>query len=303
MIWLKRIGIGFGVLVLVVVAGGGLFAHAKISAFDASIDHVYDLPIPTVVRSTDPAVIARGKHLAESVGPCAAGDCHGPDLGGGKVTEMGPLGTMGAPNLTESGLGAAYTDGELARLLRHGVKKDGRSVRFMPVTDFNWLPESDLVAVISFVRSVPPVERPSHAMQVGALGKVLDRLDQIPMDVARRIDHSNVEMGPPPAPTAAYGRFVGRSCSGCHGKTLSGGPIPGAPSSFAVPLNITPHETGLKGWTYEDFDRLLTTGVRKNGKKVDPLMPVESFGKLEEIEKRALFAYLQSVPAVPFGGR
>ena len=80
---------------------------------------------------------------------------------------------------------------------------------------------------------------------------------------------------------AAYGAYLVRGCTGCHGDGLSGGPIPGAPPSTPVPLNLTPHETGLAAWTYEDFDKLLTQGVRKSGKKLDPFMPVEALGKLE----------------------
>jgi hypothetical protein len=301
--WLKRISIGLGAVLLVAILGGGIFAYTKVAAFDRSMDHVYAVPVAELVRSADPVMLARGRHLAESVAPCANGDCHGSDLGGGKLIEMGPLGTMAGPNITEAGLGAAYTDGELARLLRHGIKKDGRSVLFMPSRDFNWMPESDLVAVISYVRSMPAVERPNQPSHVGLIGKVLDRMDQLPMDIARRIDHSHIEFSPPPAPTPAVGRFIGRACDKCHGKTLSGGPIPGAPASFPVPLNITPHESGIKGWTYEDFDRLLVQGIRKNGKMIDPFMPIDAFGKYDEIEKRALFAYLMTVPPTPFGGR
>jgi hypothetical protein len=302
-VWLKRIGMGLGVVVLLGALGGGLFAYAKVSAFDASMNRVYDVPVSTLVRSTDAVVLARGKHLALSVAPCANTDCHGPDLAGGKLIEMGPLGTMAGPNVTEAGLGASYTDGELGRLVRHGIKKDGRSVRFMPARDFNWMPESDVVAVISYVRSLPSVERPNRSTHVGTIGKILDRMDQLPMDIARRMDHSHIERAPAPAPTAEYGRFIARACDGCHGKTLSGGRIPGAPASFPTPLNITPHETGIKGWTYEDFERLLTQGIRKNGKAIDPFMPIDAYANFDEVEKRALFAHLMTLPPTPFGGR
>jgi hypothetical protein len=70
-----------------------------------------------------------------------------------------------------------------------------------------------------------------------------------------------------------------------------------------VPLNLTPHETGLKGWTYDDFMALLRSGKRKNGKPLDPFMPVLALKNLSELETRALWAYLQSVPPRPFGDR
>jgi len=305
---LKRIvkRVLLGLVVLVVVLGGSVAAYATMQSrvFDASMNKVYDVAPLSLQRSTDPAVIARGKHVAESIAPCASKECHGIDGGGAtKTIVLGPLGTINGPNITSSGLGATYSDGELARLIRHGVKKDGRSVRFMPVQDFSWLPDSDIVAIISYLRTLPAVDRPNGVTEIGTLGKVLDVRNQIVLDVARRIDHAKADLAPPPTPTVEYGRYVGRLCTGCHGDHLSGGRIPGAPSSLPIPLNLTPHETGMKGWTYEDFDKLLSTGVRKNGKTLDPFMPLEAIGKADEIERKALFAYLQSLPPAPFGGR
>lgn len=136
-------------------------------------------------------------------------------------------------------------------------------MRFMPSHDVEWLPDSDLIALVSYVQTLPPVSRPSGPMEIKTLGKVLDRLNQIPLDIARRIDHSNAGRGPAPSPTAAYGALLGRSCTGCHGERLSGGRIPGAPFELPVPTNLTPHETGLKGWSHEDFKRALVQGIKK----------------------------------------
>ena len=300
---LKRVALGILAILIVVGGGGGIYACVQTGKYDASMDKVYDVKPLALQRSTDAAVLARGQHLTEAVAACAGADCHGPNLAGGATLAMGPLGTLTAPNITSAGLGAAYSDGELARLIRHGVKKDGRSLRFMPAQDFNWLPDSDVVAIISYLRTVPPVEKPNGVIQVKTLAKILDVRDAFAMDVARRINHANVEIAPPPTPTAEYGKFVTRMCTGCHGATLSGGPLPGAPSSFPPPLNLTPHESGLKGWTYEDFDKLLTQSRRRNGQALKPFMPTEAFGKMDETEKRAVFAHLQTLPPVPYGNR
>ncbi len=303
MSWVKKGLIGFSALVSLVAVGLAGFVYFHTSAYDASLDKVYEVPLPKVELSKDEAVLARGSHLAHSVAPCAASDCHGKDLGGGKATDIGPIGTLAAPNITTGGIGAAYSDAELARLLVHGIKKDGRGVRFMSSHEFNWLPDHDVAAVVSYVRSQPAQSRASEGMRIGTLGKVLDRLDMIPIDVARRIDHANVEKAPAPSPTPAYGRFIGRLCTGCHGANLSGGPIPGAPPEMAIPLNLTPHETGTKGWTLEDFKKVMTTGVRKDGRKLDPMMPVESFGQFDDVEMQALYSYLQTLPPTAFGNR
>ena len=299
----KKILVGVGGVVGVVVVGGAAFVGYEVHAFNASLAKVYDVPVPSMVRSTDPAVLERGRHVAEAIAPCANSDCHGTDLGGGKTMDVGPLGKFTAPNVSEGGLGAVYSDGELLRLIRHGLKKDGTSVRFMPSHEFNWLPEADFAAAISWMRTQPPVQRPNGPFELGVLAKVLDRLGMLPLDTARRIDHAHIETAPPPSATPAYGAFIARACTGCHGETLSGGPIPGAPPEMAIPLNLTPDATGLQGWTFEDFKKTLQTGINKRGKKLDPLMPVSAFGKLDDTEMQALFSHLAALPPRPFGGR
>ena len=296
---LKWIG-GITLLILIVAAG---FAAFEVRAFNGSMAKVYDVPVPAFTRSADPAVLARGKHVTESLAGCAASDCHGADLAGGRSIPFGPVGTVTGPNITAAGHGGAYSDGELVRLILHGVKRDGRSVTFMPSPDFNWLPDEDIQAVVSYLRTVPPVTKPDGPLEVGLIGKVLDRRGLLDLDVARHVDHDKRTTAPAPAPTAAYGAFVSRLCVGCHGEHLSGGPIPGAPSSIPIPANITTHDSGIKGWTFVDFERLLNEGIKKDGKKLDPFMPVETFGKMNELEKKALWAFLEVVPPKPFGSR
>lgn len=301
---LKKALLGIAGLVAVAALGLGGFVFLKTSAFNASLDKVYDVPLPKIERTTDPAQLARGEHLAHTIMPCLDSGCHGHDLGGGKVTAMGPIGTFAAPNITGGGLGAAYSDAELARLLTHGLKKDGRGARFMPSHESNWLPDQDIASIVSYVRTLPPQTKQNEGMRIGILGKVLDQLGMIPIDVARRIDHQHIGKAPPPSPDAGYGAYLARLCSGCHGEHLSGGPIPGAPPDMAIPLNLTPDATGLAGYSLDDFKQTLKTGKRKkDGRKLDDMMPVESFGQFDEVEMQALYSYLMSLPPKPFGNR
>ena len=295
------------------VLGGGLLGTAALSAaayalvqaraFDASMQKQYAMALPTVTTSTAPEVLARGRHLTESLGGCTSRDCHGSDLSGGRTVTMGPVGTYTGPNITSGGILGVYTDGELMRLIQHGVKKDGQSVRMMPVQDFYWLPDSDVAAMISYLRSVPKADKPSGSTKVGILGKVLDRRDKFHWDIARIVEQLPQEAVPPPNPSASYGRFVVRMCTRCHGETLSGGPIPGAPPSMPTPVNITPHESGIKGYTFDDFVRVLRTGTRKDGRLLDPFMSIDLTRNLDETELKALWAELQVRPPKAFGGR
>src|SRR4030088_2805155 len=109
--FLKRVLKFVGLLVAVVVLGLGIFVYVECSKFDASVDKVYDVPVPNVTRSMDPVVLARGDHLVHSIAGCAIPACHGADFGGGNVTDIGPVGTLCAPNITGANLGVAYSDG------------------------------------------------------------------------------------------------------------------------------------------------------------------------------------------------
>jgi len=289
----------FTLIVVGLLAGAG-FCFVNILLFDRSARAVYAIPLPSIVASSDPEVIARGKHLAQSLGKCM--QCHGENLGSGASVKHGPFGISKGPNLTAGKHGVRYTDSELARLIKHGVKRDGRTVIYMPSNETAWWPMTDVVALISYLRTVPPVDGEPGKVEFGMLAKIFDRTNLVTIDIARRIDHDMRESPPSPAPTPEYGAYIARLCVRCHGEKFSGGPLAGAPPSLAVPSNLTPHGTGLAEWSYADFDKLLTQGIRKNGKALDPFMSLGAMGKLDEIEKRALWSYLRTLPAREFGG-
>lgn len=94
----KKILFGLAALIVLTAASGGAFVMSKTSALDESLAVKYDVPIPTITVSTEPSVLARGKHLTEALGGCQG--CHGENLGGGKVDAIGPLGTFTYPNIT-----------------------------------------------------------------------------------------------------------------------------------------------------------------------------------------------------------
>ena len=78
--------------------------------------------------------------------------------------------TLHAANLTRGrgGIGATYSDEDWVRVLLHGVRKDGRSVVFMPSHDFRFT-RRDMGDIIAYFRSVPPVEaaRQTFAHRLG----------------------------------------------------------------------------------------------------------------------------------------
>ena len=82
---LKKVLLGVGGTLALVVLGLGGYVFVQTRAFDASMEKVYQTPLPALKRSEDPEVIARGAHLAQSLGGCSGRDCHGEDFSGGKL--------------------------------------------------------------------------------------------------------------------------------------------------------------------------------------------------------------------------
>jgi mono/diheme cytochrome c family protein len=135
----SKVLVGLILVPAVIVAGGAAFGSEWKIHRTVTIDVK-----PIMVVS---AASARGKVLFNSIG-CA--DCHGAD-GAGKV--------MIAPNIT-SGPGsatAAYTDADWNRAIRLGAKPNGNRLFVMPSEDFARLTDADTMAIIAYVKSLPPV--------------------------------------------------------------------------------------------------------------------------------------------------
>jgi mono/diheme cytochrome c family protein len=135
--------------------------------------------IQTGIVAPDPAdTAARGKYLLNSVIACT--DCHTPVdeqtgapirekyFGGGQPYE-GPWGIVYAGNITpdkETGIGN-WSDDQIKRVFREGVRIDGRRVVLMSWQEFSVLTDDDLNAVVYYLRNdVPAVKNqvPANAL-------------------------------------------------------------------------------------------------------------------------------------------
>src|SRR5690606_2707715 len=102
-------------------------------------------------------------------------------------------------------------------------------------------------------------------------------------------------------------------CADCHSQRdfskFSGPPIPGTefvggdvfdhtmgfPGQF-VSSNITPY--GIGDWTDGELFRLITTGVKRDGSPIFPVMPYHNFGQLDREDIEAVIAYLRTLEPV-----
>jgi hypothetical protein len=212
------------------------------------------------------------------------------------------FGHLSSANLT-SGRGGVlreYSDAELARTIRHGVKRDGRSTLFMPSMDFSWFSDADVGAVISYLRSLPPVDHEHDAQALGPIARMLILGGKTPVLLpASHISHTTTHAPVAPAVSAEYGHYLSRigGCHDCHHENLSGGAIPGGAPGWPPSQNITP--AGIGSWTEADFLRAMREGKRPDGSSINPVMPWRFIRNMTDDELRAVWMYLRTVPPVP----
>jgi cytochrome c oxidase cbb3-type subunit 2 len=156
--------------------------------------------------------VSRGKYLVSTFG---CNDCHSPvrdggamieeySLAGGQRWELPPFGTTYSPNLTsdkETGL-ADKTDQQIVDALTKGIRTDGtRMMPFpMPWPSFAGLKESDVNAIVAYLRTIPPVynkvptfERPNIFSYLWGKFRMLILKEEMPA----LIHYGNVGAGKP----------------------------------------------------------------------------------------------------------
>lgn len=294
--FLKRLGQVLGVVVVLVV--GFVITIAVMSSSRAS-KH-YDVNPAAVAVPTGQEALTEGLRLYTARG-CA--ECHG-QHGDGRVLIDSPLGFIAPSNLANAI--RDYDDVDWVRTIRHGVMPDGRPLIFMPSHEYYPLSDSDLGHIIAHIKTLTPSGEAQPPSEIGPIGKMLHVFGAMPMVPAELIDHDGERpVAPEVADTVEFGAYLAIGCTGCHGETFAGGPIPGAPvEQLGIPPNLTPHATGLEGWTREQFVAALRTGRRPDGTELDPTkMPYPVFGAMTDTELHALYRFLQQLPAMEFGLR
>jgi len=285
------------VLALALVGAGGVYA-----ASERKLRHTYDTAVDPVPVPTDAASIARGEHLVRNLISCTL--CHGADLGGAVYSSSPAIGTVAGPNLTrgKGGVGADYGDMDYVRAIRRGVRRDGRSLIVMPSEVFTHLSQEDLGAVIAFLKQVPPVDREVPKSGFGPMGRALLAAGKMNILVAGKTPHISPPASVPADTTAASGKYIADAtgCHGCHGFGLSGGKVAGPPG-LPPASNLTP--AGIGNWTEADLTRALREGRRSDGSQLDECMPWKVFRGMTDAVIHAIWLYLRSVPAKPFGNK
>ena len=155
--FLKILGILLGVILLFLI---GMYLYINAKGIPS-----YKVHAPSMTITLDSMKIAEGTRMANLM--CSS--CHlGEDgkLSGSYMSDVTAFGDIFAPNITTHDQSKLqhYTDGELAYLLRTGVKRDGGfSPPWMP--KFPNLSDYDLECIIAFLRSDSELLSPSDVIQ------------------------------------------------------------------------------------------------------------------------------------------
>jgi mono/diheme cytochrome c family protein len=303
---LKIIGIILGVFVLLLAIGAATIHLGGIPS--------YEVKAPELKVVPDSALVAEGKRLATMV----CNQCHLAQSGkleGQYMADMPPqFGKVWSANITkhpEYGTGR-YSDGELAYLLRTGIKRDGNfAPPWMP--KFPHLSDRDLHSIIAYLRSDAPELEPSEKVQPASqpsfLAKFLCRVAFKPLPYPDKPIEA-----PPLADKVAYGKYLATGkveCYSCHSESFEtmnimepekskgyfggGNGMPNLEGQIINTANLTPdQETGIGNWTEEQFIQAVRFGKRPDGKGLR--YPMTPFTALTDEEASAIWAYLQTLP-------
>lgn len=279
-------------------------------------------PAASVGIERTPERIERGRYLANHVAACM--DCHskrdwtkfsgpaipGTEGGGGERFDaaMGLPGTFYASNITPAAL-ESWTDGEILRAFTAGLSRDGRPLfPLMPYHAYGRMDEEDAHAIVAYLRTLPSVQNTVPISQPAFPMTLLIRTLPRAASFGKRPDAGN---------RVAYGGYLAQvaACVDCHtparrgsiieSRSYEGGrEFPMADGTKLVSSNLTPHpEKGIGIWTeafflarFEAAAAAVKSGIPV---KKNTIMPWGMYSGMAKEDLAAIFAYLQTLKALP----
>ena len=259
------------------------------------------LSVPMTTES-----IARGRTLFIGLGHC--GFCHGekgtpdsPPSGGRIFSDV--YGDVAAPNLTPSETGLKrWTARDIMKVFREGTARKGRTLSNQVHVGAEWISDSDLIALVSYLRALPPVEKEVAARSLGFVERNTTGFFEGTKEVEGYVPTVN------PKHAAEYGRYLTdhvARCGSCHSSPaslitsadyLAGGRIIKNDQGEKTAPGITNSETvGIGGWSESQIINYLKTGARPDNTKVDSnFCPVSFFKNAPDSDLQAIARYLKS---------
>jgi mono/diheme cytochrome c family protein len=256
--------------------------------------------------------VERGEYLVR--GPAGCGNCHtpqtaqGPDMAnelGGFMVEKNPAFEAWATNITPGGRVADWTNDELAKAIREGIRPDGTVIGPpMPVTLYRGLSDDDLYSIVAFIRTLPASQN-----------KTPNSTYNIPLPPAYGPPVESVS-APERGVSVEYGAYLAgpvAHCVECHTPMGERGPMfdthLGAggfefhgPWGTSVAPNLTSHADGLAGYSDDQLKTMITQGIRPDGTRMLPPMGYHFYAMMTKDDLDAVILYLRQLPPLPDAG-
>ncbi len=277
---LTGVAIGLAIIALAVL-GGRWWLDQRVTELLA---RRYDVPLTPLAVPTDSASRAEGERQAWLHG-CHG--CHDSQLQGKVFLDEPRVMRVVTPNIPE--VIASYNDAELARLIRHGVRRNGTGVVAMPVGTFYETSDLDLGRIIAHLRAAPRVTKTLPPTRLYLLAKLAVLRGEL-LPEAATMDHRAPRLGDRSDTTQAWrGEYLAKSiCGECHGPTLHG-------HLEAPPL------ARAMGYSAAEFTSLMLDGRSRDGRDL-PLMGRTArsrFVRFTKQEIAAIYGYLMVMPTTP----
>jgi mono/diheme cytochrome c family protein len=289
--------VALGLSALVLTAYGVVHVGSE-----RALNRTYDVALSSFSLTANPATaspageemvtdgsarLAEGERLARIRG-CIG--CHGSALEGKVFFDQPWLARVVAPDLTR--IASDYTDAELERVIRRGVRRDGRSTWAMPSPMYyhlsdDDLSDDDLAMMIAYIRSVAPSDGYTTEVRLRLLGRLLVFSGKLPPLVAE-IDTLAPRTAPDPTDPQSLGRYLAMtSCTECHGPDLRGPREGDGAPDLRIAAAFSP----------DDFARLMREGVGLAGRELGLMGGVARgrFVHFTDEEVRAIHAYLATL--------
>lgn len=250
--------------------------------------------------------------LVFSAGGC--GSCHGADLAGG-LEMQSDFGTFVVPNISphpDTGIGG-WTMLAFVNAMMLGVSPQGSHYYpAFPYTSYTRMRVQDVIDLKAYLDSFEPVENSVGPHELGFPWNLRRGLGLWKM---RYLEQGSVLKADADDVVLQRGRYLVEGpghCAECHtprdsfGGLLTSQWLAGAPNPDGegrVP-NITPNKEGLGSWSESDIVYYLESGFLPDFDTVGGSMVEvqENIAKLPDFDRKAIAAYLKSIPIRPMPG-
>jgi len=253
------------------------------------------------------ASVERGDYLVNSIMAC--GSCHTPigptgfvaeEALAGRLVEKNDQFTAISANITPAGRVKDWTDEQLAKAIREGIRPDGSVIGPpMPFEVYKDISDDDLQSVVAYLRTVPAVENdpgvstyniplpPAYGPPVTSVAAVPEGVTvEYGQYLAGPLGHCTVCHTPMEGGMAQFDKLLGAGGMEFHG-----------PWGTVTSANITP--AGLGEHTDEQIATLITQGVRPDGSKLAGPMPFSFYANMRADDVKAIVMYLRTLPSIP----